>query len=211
MVKGMLVLTMIASAGALSAEIVPGSMCTYNSGTTPPGLVCTLYPSTNTTGGTGTFDADVNIPIASLISGTGDAVTDGYLVLLTPTAVIMAGQDNNPNDYLQVLEFAPLTGVGGVTDGLEVATSLNLYTAGCGGSAASCFPTVTTLDASDTLFVNDNVSNTFVYDPISSPLYNNVYTVNYVANTAPEPATFVVGFGGLAVVAMMRRWRRGNR
>src|ERR1700683_4625909 len=101
MLRSVLLLTTGLAAGGtlLVAGTVPGSICTYNGTVNPttmqaPGLTCDLFPSTNTTGGTGTFDGNfVSIPLSSVpgFSGSGEAslgITDGYLVIVKPTATL---------------------------------------------------------------------------------------------------------------------------
>src|SRR5271168_5519511 len=95
-----LVLAAIFYTGSVSAETVPGSLCTYNGTFTynpslgiaqAPGLTCNLYPSTDTTGGTGTFNGnfvDIALSTVSGFQGSPEQVliTDGYLVMVSPTA-----------------------------------------------------------------------------------------------------------------------------
>jgi uncharacterized protein (TIGR03382 family) len=233
--SALLLMTVLAADGSLLAGSVPGSSCTYNGTIDPvsmqaPGLTCNLYPSTNTTGGTGTFNGNfVSIPLSSIagFSGSGEAadgITDGYLVIVKSTAALTfdpnTGQndDSNQSDWLQVVEFAPAT-VGQIADGNQFATSLALWTAGCSGTNpadTSCFPSFATITGASAgfngsyLFVNEGAVqpawNMNVFDPTPGSTYTPTYTINYVSPAAtPEPATFMIGLGGLALVVALRR------
>jgi hypothetical protein len=230
--SGTVIFTLLVGAGALSAEIVPGSNCVYNPATNAMtggvyGLTCNLYPSTNTTGGVGTFDGDVQINLANVSGFDGGpeqfTITDGYLVIVKSTATLTydsnTGQfdDSNQSDWLQVLEFAPTATQGGVVDGTLATNYLDLFTAGCSSgnpTDTSCFPTFSTIVNSPSyndsyIFENETLANSYFYSPSAgSSSFNPSYTINYVSPTAtPEPSTFVIGFGGLLALMVALRFR----
>jgi hypothetical protein len=162
-------------------------------------------------------------------------ITDGYLVIVSPTAVLTLDpatgklDDSNQSDWLQVLEFAPAAGPGGMTDGNLAAVSLNLWTVGCNSGDVgdtSCFPSFSTIAnnmSSSYVFDHEgptcnnvnspacfNGPNSYLWNPsASNPQYDPSYTINFVAPTgiSPEPATFVIGVGGLTLIAVLRRRR----
>jgi hypothetical protein len=178
----------------------------------------------------GTFDGDVQINLASVSGFDGGpeqfTVTDGYLVIVKSTATLTydsnTGQMDDPNqsDWLQVLEFAPGPTQGGVADGTLATNYLDLFTAGCSSgnpTDTSCFPTFSTIVNAPTyndsyIFENETVTNSYFYNPSpNNPNFDPSYTVNYVSPTAtPEPSTFAIGIGGLALIIALRRrsiWR----
>ena len=116
------IFTVLVAVAGLRAEAVTGSSCTYSEVVNPitmqaPGLTCNLFPSTNTTGGVGTFQGNfVSISLSSVPGWStgmeqGVGIGDGYLVVTNPGVTLTLNpdtgifDDSNRADWLQVLEF----------------------------------------------------------------------------------------------------------
>jgi hypothetical protein len=233
------IFTVLVAVAGLRAEAVTGSSCTYSEVVNPitmqaPGLTCNLFPSTNTTGGVGTFQGNfVSISLSSVPGWStgmeqGVGIGDGYLVVTNPGVTLTLNpdtgifDDSNRADWLQVLEFTPSAGPGLTADGNARTTSLTLWTAGCSGAMqgtdTSCFPSLATMEGANTPAPNMfNGSYFFEVEgtpdpnfPLAwngttwSPSYGASFTPSYTLATAPEPATWAMVLGGLALLASVR-------
>ena len=201
--KGILVLLALGVALNVNAGAIPASSCTFTiPGDHSRGFNCNLYPSD----GAGNFkgNAVVNFPVG--YNFVQDPITPGFLVLVNNPSAIdpITGADPNVNDWTQVLEFTDPTGNG------QAAQFMTLFTVGCANDGnltdRSCFPTYSTI-ANSGYFFDAAQGSVYVYDPCPDCNARHVYTINFVAETAgvPEPATFFVAGGGVALLALRRR------
>jgi hypothetical protein len=198
----------LGSAVMLEAEVLPQSSCTEVSAIDPTqGFNCNLYPSD----ANGNFSGDVIIPFPSGWNSTDDPLTPGWVVLDTVPANIdpVTGADTNMSDWAQVLDFVDPTNSG------ASATYMELFTVGCNSatdpSDMSCFPSVATVTTNPNIgydFETEPANGIFVYNPCPSCPAEHIYTVNFEASPVPEPSTFAIAFGGIAVLASCRQRRR---
>ena len=195
LVKSMVVLLALGGAVVVEAAGIPASSCTYRSLNHLTGFDCNLYPST-----AGAFNGNVSFTFASLLPGfdpTFEALTTGFIVMdNTPAAVLADGSqaDLDRSHWTQILQFKDS---GGLSNQGLAAESITLFTGG--GYPATA--TVTDVN-SFALYFAEPTSGSYVFVADA----NHTYTLNQV----PEPATFGMLAGAMAMLAGLRRRQKAS-
>jgi len=147
------------------------------------GITCNIYES----------DASGNPSEISSIFSLGTTAVAGYVVLLESP---LADQTNTAM-WSDVLHF--------IDDGVGFSTTAQLLSDGC-----ACFPTFTAVNAAGAQFIVETqfgTGNDFTdftpYQPTATDTYNIYSAAPFVL--APEPQSWWMLAGGLAVLGLLRR------
>ena len=201
LVKSMLVLLALGGAVVVEAAGIPASSCTFvNSGNHALGFNCQINPSDSNNSGNFNGNVDIDFPVG--YNPGVDPIGGGYLVLTTG-ALDVNGQDTNSNNWTQVLWFVENIPTFG-------ANYMHLFSVGCANDGnvtdRSCFPTFATVNGNASFFdISQSVNSAYVYNPCPECTAAHVYTINrFVESSVPEPTTFVIMGGGIAVLAGIR-------
>jgi hypothetical protein len=211
--QGILVLVILGGAGLLSASGIPQSSCVFNDSLVPnDGFNCNLYPSNPS----GNFDGDVVVQFPAGWSDVYDPITSGYLVLTHDAANLVSdpgnfygADDPHESDWTQILEWEPV--------GAGSATQMELFTVGCNSATnpndTSCFPAYSTLLA-DGYFDVEPTNGVYNYNPCPGCTVDHSYVLTFLqspASEVPEPSTFAIAFGGIAILAGLGRRKYPRR